>query len=50
MPFEDTKILGVNHYQNSNKAPFIINAGLELLRKKVVKCKKNHENLSTKRK
>ena len=29
MPSEKTKILGFNQYQKSNKAPFIVDAGLE---------------------
>ena len=31
MPFEETKILEFNQYKKSDKAPFIIYAGLECL-------------------
>ena len=31
MSFEDTKILGSNQYEKSDKAPFIIYADLECL-------------------
>ena len=47
MPFEDSKILELNHYQNSDKAPFIIYADLECLIEKIDVCKKNPESSST---
>ena len=31
MPFEDTKILGFNQYQKTDKAPFIIYTDLECI-------------------
>ena len=47
MPFEDTKILEFNQYQKSDKAPFIIYAGLECIIEKTDGCKNNPENSST---
>ena len=46
MPFEDTKIIELNQYQESDKAPFIIYADLECKIKKIGRCKNNFENLS----
>ena len=46
MPSEDTKILEFNQYQKSDKAPFVIYAGLECLIEKIG-CKNNHENSFT---
>ena len=39
MPSEDTKILEFNQYQKSDKAPFIIYAGLECIIEKTDGCK-----------
>ena len=47
MPSEDTKILEFNQYQKSDKAPFIIYAGLECIIEKIDGCKNNPENSST---
>ena len=47
MPPEDVQILEFNHYQKSDKAPFVINADLECLIEKTDRCKKNPENLSS---
>ena len=47
MPSEDTKILEFNQYQKSDKAPFIIYAGLECIIEKTDECKNNPENLSS---
>ena len=47
MPSEDTKILEFNQYQKSDKAPFIIYAGLECLMEKTDGCRNNPENSST---
>ena len=44
MLYEDTKILEVNQYQNSDKAPFIIYA---VYNRKIDGCKNNPENSST---
>ena len=49
MPSEDTKILGLNQYQKSNKALFIIYANLECLTEKIGGCKNNPENSYTTR-
>ena len=46
MPSEDTKILEFNQYQKSDKAPFIINAGLECLIEKFDGCENNPKNSS----
>ena len=43
MPSEDTKLLGLNHYKKSDKAPFFIQADLEYLIKKINGCKNNPE-------
>ena len=40
---EDTKILEINQYQKSNKAPFVIYANLECLIEKTGGCKYNLE-------
>ena len=47
MPFEGTKILEINQYQKSDKAPFIIYADLEFIIEKIDGCKNNPENSST---
>ena len=47
MPSEDTKILEFNQYQKSDKAPFIIYAGLECLIEKTDGFKNNHKNSFT---
>ena len=47
MPFEDTKIIEFNQYQESDKALFIIYADLEFTIKKIGGCKHNFQNLST---
>ena len=47
MPSKDTKILEFNKYQKSDKAPFIIYAGLECLTEKTDGCKNNPENSFT---
>ena len=44
---EDIKILEVTQYQKSNKAPFIIYAGLECLMETINRCKNNPQNSST---
>ena len=44
MPSEDTKILGFNQYQKSDKAPFIIYPDLQCLIEKTDGCKNNPEN------
>ena len=49
MPSDDTKILGFNQYQKSDKTPFIIYAGLECITEKIDGCKNNSENSSTKK-
>ena len=38
MPSEDTKIWELNQYKKSDKAPFIVYANLEYLRKKIDGC------------
>ena len=43
---EDTKILQINQYQKSDKAPFTIYADLECIMKKMDGCKNNSENSS----
>ena len=50
MPFEETKILRFNQYQQSNKAPFIIYADLECIIEKIDAYKNNLEISSTKSK
>ena len=47
MPAEDTKISGLNQYQKSDEAPFIIYENLECLKGKIDKCKHSPENSST---
>ena len=47
MPSEDTKILELNQYQESDKAPFVIYANLECLTEWTDGYKINPENLST---
>ena len=47
MPSEDTKILEINQYQKSDKAPLIIYAHLECTIKNIDRCKNNPENSST---
>ena len=47
IPSEDTKILGFNQYQKSDKAPFVIYADLECIIGKIDGCKNNPENPST---
>ena len=46
MPSEDTKILELNQYQESDKAPFIIYADRDCLIEKINGCKNNPENSS----
>ena len=45
--FDDTKILGFNQYQKSDKAPFVFYADLECLIEEIDGCKNNPENLFT---
>ena len=47
MPSEETKILELNKYQKSEKAPIIIYADLEYLIKNIDRCKNNPEYSST---
>ena len=47
MPSKDTKTLQFNQYQESDKAPLIIYAGLECIIEKIDGCKSNPENSST---
>ena len=47
MPSENTKILGFNQYQKSDKAPFIIYVDLECIIENIDECKNIPENLST---
>ena len=49
MPSKDNKILELNQYQKSDKAPFIIYANLECLMEKIDWCKNNAQNSSTKK-
>ena len=44
MPSKDTKILQLNQYQKSCKAPFIVYVDLECLTEKINGCKTNPEN------
>ena len=46
MPSKDTKKLELNQYQESDKAPLIIYAGLECIIEKIDGCKSNPENSS----
>ena len=47
MSSEGIKILEVNQYQKSDKAPFIIYADLQCIIEKIDGCKNNLENSST---
>ena len=47
MSSKDTKILEFNQYQKFHKAPFIINADLKCVIKKIDGCKDNPENSSS---
>ena len=47
MPSEVTKVLEFNHFQKSDRAPFVIYADLECLIKQIDGCKNNLENSST---
>ena len=47
MLFEDTKILEINQYQKSDKAPFIVYADLECIIENTDRCKNIPENSST---
>ena len=47
MTSEDTKILELNQYQKSDKAPFVIYSDLECIIEKLDGCKNNPENSST---
>ena len=47
MLFEDTKILEINQYQKSDKAPFIVYADLECIIENIDRCKNIPENSST---
>ena len=47
MPFKDTKILELNEHQKSDKAPFLIYAGLEFIIETIDGCNNNPENSST---
>ena len=47
IPSEDTKILGFNQYQKSDKVQFIIYADLECIIEKIDGCKNNPENSSS---
>ena len=47
MPSEDTKMLELNQYKKSEKAPFNIDTGLECLTEKIDGCKNNTENSVT---
>ena len=47
MPSENTKILGFNQYQKSDKVPFIIYVDLECIIENIDECKNIPENLST---
>ena len=42
----DTKILELNQYQNTDKAPFIIYANVECIIEKIDECKNNPVNSS----
>ena len=46
---EDTKILELNQYQNSDKVPFIISADLQCITEKIDRCKNYLENLSARK-
>ena len=47
MSFENTRILELNQYQKSDKAPFIIYTGFECIIEKIDGSKTNPENSST---
>ena len=47
MPSKDTKVLELNQYQKSDKAPFIIYADLQCIIEKIDGCKNNLKNSST---
>ena len=47
MPSEDNKILELNQYQKSDKAPFVIYPDLEYLIERIDGCKNNPENSFT---
>ena len=47
MPFENTKILKFNQYEESDKAPCINYAGHECIIERIDGCKNNPENSST---
>ena len=47
MSSEDIKILELNQYQKSDKAPFIIYADLQCIIEKIDGCKNNLKNSST---
>ena len=47
MPFDDTRILEFNQYQNSDKAPFIIYADLECIIERIEGCKNSPKNSTT---
>ena len=46
MPFEDNKILEVNQYQKSDKAPFDICRDIECVIEDIDRYTNTHENLS----
>ena len=46
MPSKETKMLELNQYQKSDKAPFIIYADHEYLTEKIGRCKNNPESSS----
>ena len=41
MPPEDTNILGFNHYQKPDKAPFVTFVYLECIIENIVRCENN---------
>ena len=47
MPSEDAKMLELNQYKKSEKAPFNIYTGIECLAEKIDGCKNNTENSVT---
>ena len=47
MPSKNNKILELNQYQQSDKAPFIISTDLDCIIEKIDGCKTNPENSST---
>ena len=50
MPDEDNKILKFNHREKSMRVPFIINADLECLLKKMHSCQNNLQKSYTEKK